>query len=269
MATNKDLSRKYVTLYKKPNIMNKYKTTLQKLNLSENEIMVYTTLLSVGSSSIRKIAEKAGLNRGVTYNALKALEKRGLISYYHKEKKQHFSAEDPSVLKNIIEQQKATLEETSKELTSLITELKTQTTDTYRPVVKFYDNQAGIRNILEDVLDSVSKLPKKEYAAFSSSTIRPYLYDKGVFPTFSNERIKRRIFVRTLANGEGGTTYGKDERKWLSKEDSAPTYKLIYAGKVAMISVGKNNTLHGIIIEDANLYETELSIFNNLWKKIS
>jgi sugar-specific transcriptional regulator TrmB len=248
--------------------MNKYKHIFEKLSFTPNEVAVYTALLLSGSSSIRKIAEKAGLNRGVTYNALKALEKRGLISYYHKEKKQHFSAEDPGVLKNIIEQQKMTLEETSKELTSLITELKTQTTPTDRPVVKFYDNQAGIRNILEDVLESVSNLPKKEYVAFSSSTIRPYLYDKEVFPTFNNERIKKRIFVRTIANGEGGTTYGKDERKWLSKEDSAPTYKLIYAGKVAMISVGKNDTLHGIIIEDQNLFETELAIFNALWRKI-
>ncbi len=268
MAINKDLSHKNVTLYKKQKIMNKYKHIFEKLNFTPNEVEVYTTLLLSGSSSIRKIAEKAGLNRGVTYNALKALEKRGFISYYHKEKKQHFSAEDPSILKNIIEKEKSNLEETSKELTSLIAELKTRTTATDRPIVKFYNSQAGIRNILEDILDSVSKLQKKEYAAFSSSTIRPYLYKQGVFPTFNNERIKRRIFVRTLANGEGGTTYGKDERKWLSKEDPAPTYKLIYAGKVAMISVGKNDTLHGIIIEDVNLYETELSLFNNLWKKI-
>lgn len=269
MAINKGLSREKVTLYNNPKIMNNYNDIFEKLSLTENEVAVYTALLSAGSSSIRKIAEKANLNRGVSYNALKALEKKGLISYYHKEKKQHFTAESPEVLKKILDQKKLELEDTEEKLTHVIKSLSSlNISNQDRPVVKFYDNHAGIRNILEDVLQSVSKLPKKEYVAFSSSAIRPYLYHKNAFPDFSNERIKRKIHVRTIASGEGGTTYGKDERKWLSKAESAPTYKLIYAGKVAMISVGKNDTLHGIIIEDKNLYETEISIFNELWKKL-
>ncbi len=249
--------------------MSNYNDTFKKLDLSDHEVAVYSALLSLGSSSIRKIAEKAGLNRGVSYNALKALEKKGLISYFHKEKHQHFTAEDPSILSKILDRKKEELEDMDKDVKNVIENLSSLSrTHTDKPVVKFYENHTGIKNILEDVLQSVSKLPKKEYVAFSSSTIRPYLYHKNAFPNFSNERIKRKIFVRTIANGEGGTTYGKDERKWLSKNDSAPTYKLIYAGKVAMISVGKNNTLHGIIIEDQNLFETELALFNALWKKI-
>lgn len=245
------------------------KDIFKKLGLTDNEIAIYTALLSLGSSSIRKIAEKASLNRGVSYNALKSLEKKGLISYFHKEKHQHFVAENPEKLKKIVAHQKNELEETEKELDTFIEELSSLSNSiSNRPVVKFYENYSGVRTILEDVLDSVAKLPKKEYVAFSSSTIRPFLYHKGAFPGFSLERIKRKIFVRTVASGDGGSTYGKDERKWLSKEDGAPTYKLIYAGKVAMISVGKNGSPHGLIIEDAGIYETELSIFNSLWTKI-
>lgn len=249
--------------------MSNIQNILNKLDLSENEISIYTTLISLGSSSVRKIAEKAKLNRGVTYNSLKLLEQKGLVSYFHKAKNQHFIAENPDTLKKILIQKKDELENTEKNLDEFIKKLNTLSGSIQdRPVVKFYENHMGIRNLLEDVLESVAKLPKKEYVAYSSSTIRPYLYNKNVFPNFNATRIKKRVFVRTISNGEGGTTYGKDERKWLSKEESAPTYKLIYAGKVAMISVSKNDTLHGIIIEDQNLFNTELSIFNALWKKL-
>lgn len=269
MAINKGLSCKNMTLYKNTKMMSNTQNILNKLDLSENEIKIYTTIISLGSSSVRKIAEKAGLNRGVAYNSLKLLEQKGLVSYFHKAKNQHFVAENPDTLKKILLQKKSDLESTEKSLDEFITKLNTISGSIEdRPVVKFYENHVGIKNILEDVLESVAKLPKKEYVAYSSSTIRPYLYGKNVFPNFNTTRIKKKIFVRTISNGEGGTTYGKDERKWLSKEESSPTYKLIYAGKVAMISVGKNNALHGIIIEDKNLFDTELSIFNALWKKI-
>lgn len=270
MAINKDLSRKYMTLYKNPKIMNKPNDILKKLDLSDHEIAIYVALLSLGSSSIRKIAEKAGLNRGVSYNALKTLEKKGLVSFYHKEKHQHFTAEDPEILKKILLRKKQDIEELEEEVTDTVSSLSSLvSTSSNKPVVKFYENYTGIRNILEDVLSSVSKQKEKEYVAFSSSAIRPFLYHKNAFPSFSAERIKKKIFVRTIATGDGGTTYGKDERKWLSKEDTAPTYKLVYAGKVAMISVNKNGIPHGLIIEDQNLYQTELSLFNSLWKKLS
>jgi len=81
--------------------------------------------------------------------------------------------------------------------------------------------------------------------------------------------IKRKIYVRTIASGPGGSTHGQDERKWLTKKESAPTYTLIYGGKVAMISIGKNNLPHGLIIEDEGIYKTQISIFNAVWKSLS
>ena len=257
-----------MTLYKNSNLMSNIKI-LEKLGLDEKEIAVYTALLSLGSSSIRKIAEKAGLNRGVSYNALKSLEKKGLVSYFHKEKHQHFTAEDPVIFQKLLEDKKTELEDMKEDVEQVVKNFSSLSKTTgSKPALKFFEDYVGVKNILLDVLESVSKLEKKEYVAFSSSTIRPYLYHKKGFPEFSDERIKRKIFVRTIATGAGGSTYGKDERKWLSKQETAPTYKLIYAGKVAMISINKNEVLRGVIIEDQNLFETELLIFNSLWKVI-
>lgn len=257
-----------MTLYKNSNLMLSTKI-LEKLGFDEKEVTIYTSLLSLGSSSVRKIAEKASLNRGVTYNALKTLEKKGLVSYFHKEKNQHFTAEDPEIFLKLFEDKKTELTNMKADVEQIVKNLSSLSkTHTSKPALKFFEDYKGVKNILLDVLESVEKLPKKEYFAFSSSTIRPFLYHKDAFPEFSDERIKRKIFVRTIATGAGGSTYGKDERKWLSKQETAPTYKLIYAGKVAMISINKNEILRGVVIEDQNFFETELLIFNSLWKAI-
>ncbi len=240
---------------------------LKKLDLNDKEIATYLALLSLGQSSIRHVAQKTRINRGTVYEALKSLQEKGLVSYFHKEKHQHFVAEDPSILKNILSQKQESLKDTEIEIENIIPtleNLKHQTKD--KPLVKFYENYSGIKVILQDVLDSVHGAEKKEYAVFSSSQIRPYLYNKKAFPKFNDKRIKKNIHVKTIAHGAGGSVYGKDERKWLSTKESSPTYTLIYAGKVAMISVNKKDFPHGIIIEDKEIYSTQLSIFNALWK---
>lgn len=249
--------------------MDSIDTIFNQLNLSHKEELVYLSLLKQGPTPIRTLAQDSGVNRGSVYEALKKLAEEGLVSYFHKGKRQHFVAEEPITLSKNLARKKTEIEEAEKTLRTLLPTLtKLRSHNTGHPVVKFYENYSGVRSILEDVLTSMSLEKEKKYVVFSSSAIRPYLYHKSAFPTFTEERIKRKIFVRTIASGEGGGTQGKDERKWLTKADSSPTYKLIYAGKVAMISIGDKNIPHGLIIEDKALFETELAIFDSLWTKI-
>lgn len=249
--------------------MTNIETIFKKLGLTDKDAAVYLSLLSSGPIAIRKLAEKSGINRGTTYEILKTLQKEGLVSYYHKEKHQHFVAEDPKILSKILARKKSEIDEVSRDIERIIPELSNLSKNiSGQPVVKFYEDYSGIRSILNDVLDGTEKTKDKKYVVYSSSSIRPYLYHKDAFPDFTDHRIKRKIFVRTIASGPGGATSGKDERKWLSKKESAATYTLIYAGKVAMISVGENNIPHGLIIEDQGIFETQKSIFESVWKNL-
>ena len=81
-------------------------------------------------------------------------------------------------------------------------------------------------------------------------------------------RIDKKIHVKTIAIGAGGIVSGNDERRWITKKEGAPTYTLIYAGKVAMISVGSQGIPHGLIIEDDAIFKTQLLIFNSLWETL-
>lgn len=249
--------------------MNDLGKTLEKMGLSEKEIRIYMALLSMGPTAIRKIAEKANVNRGTTYELLKKLQHLGLVSYFHQGKQQHFVAEDPRVLSNILQRKKTEIGEAENNLTKIISELSSLSKiSNSRPIIKFYENYSGVRTILEDVLHSTVNFPTKDYAVYSSSSIRPYLYHTDAFPNFTEKRIKKKIHVRTISIGSGGTVQGKDERKWLTKKEGAPTYTLLYAGKVAMISLGLQNIPHGLIIEDETIYKTQRLIFDSLWRTL-
>jgi len=241
--------------------------TLQKIGLSDKEIKIYLSCLKLGPSPVRKIAEDAEINRGTTYDILRSLIELGLASYYHKDKNQYFIAEDPSKLKDALVLKQEQLEKTKEEIDKIIPELKSIYNKAgAKPVVKYYEGYSGLKLILQDVINSFPNDSTKEYYVYSSSTIKEYLYN--VYPEFSDERIKQGIKVKVVSIGPGGEMRGLDERKWLTKKESAPTYTLIYSGKVAMISVDNKQKPIGVIIEDKNIYQTQKMIFEFIWGKL-
>ncbi|OGY45532.1 MAG: hypothetical protein A2729_01965 [Candidatus Buchananbacteria bacterium RIFCSPHIGHO2_01_FULL_39_14] len=240
---------------------------LQKIGLSDKEIKVYLACLKLGPSPVRKVAQVAEINRGTTYDILRALIKLGLVSYLHQDKHQYFIAEDPAKLKDALEQKQEQLEKTKTEIDQIIPQLKSiYNLAGEKPVAKFYDGEAGVKTILQDVLSACGKSGEKQYHVYSSATIKKYLY--RVYSNFSKDRISAGIKVKVISIGPGGQTVGLDERKWLSQETGAPTYTIIYAGKIAMIAVDSENHPIGILIEDKNIFQTQKMIFEFIWSKL-
>ena len=72
--------------------------SLRQLDLDERQVRVYRALLDLGPASIRDVAAKAGINRGTTYETLKQLATKGIVSYFPKGRRRVFQAEDPERL---------------------------------------------------------------------------------------------------------------------------------------------------------------------------
>ncbi len=240
---------------------------LNKIGFSNKEINVYISLLNNGPSSVRQIAQKSGVNRGTTYDILKSLISKGLVSYFHKEKNQYFLAEDPERLKKMLSNEIDLLNKSRSELDIMMPELKSiYNQPAKKTVVKYYEGIIGIKSILEDVLEVMSDQSEKLYYVYSASDVRKYLY-KG-FPNFAKERIKRKIRCKVIAVGSGGELWGLDERKWISKSEGSPTYMIIYADKMAMISLNENKQTMGLIIADKGIFQTNKMIFEHIWKTL-
>lgn len=236
----------------------------KKLNLSDKETKVYLSLLEYGDMSVRSLAELADLNRGTTYDILKGLQERGLVTYYHRATKQHFVAEDPEKLLKVLKNQKeelGNLEEKIKEALPELTSLQDKGGN--KPVTKFYEGKEGIKTILSDVLKVVGEENEKEYYVYSAKNSSEDI--NKAFPDFTKDRIKKKIKVKAISLAEGGRTYGLDERKWLGINDASATFIIIYRGKCAFISRDSKNLPVGVIIENKMISETQQKIFLQLW----
>src|SRR3989344_7337451 len=240
---------------------------LKQLGFSEKEITVYLTLLKSGPSSVRTLAQVSGINRGTTYDILKSLKENSLISFYHKDTRQFFVAEDPSALHKNLEHRIDNLEEVREHLTSVIPELRSLFSDSGdKPVVKYYEGYSGVKTVLSDVLGTTGLSKEKLYYVFSSEAIREYLYK--AFPNFTKERIRKKIKVRAIGIGHKGTVAELSEKKSLNAQNSSPTYILIYPGKVAMISVNSSKQPLALIIEDEALFITQQQLFDFIWQAL-
>ncbi|MFA4830888.1 MAG: helix-turn-helix domain-containing protein [Patescibacteria group bacterium] len=239
---------------------------LIKLGFSDKNAKVYLALLQLGPSSVRKLAEFCGLNRGIVYEALKWLQEQGIVNYYKQDSKHRFAAEDPKKLYQMVGRRKDDLEQVDKQLDKLVPELGAlYNRGGERPVARYFEKKE-IAKILEDVLDTCEAEEEPMYRIYSAESLREYLYKD--FSTFSDVRIAKGIKVRVIAIGEGGELRGLDERKWLKQKSETPTYIIIYPGKTAYISLTAKREPVGVVIENDGVCETQKVIFDSLWDKL-
>ncbi|MEH6589373.1 MAG: helix-turn-helix domain-containing protein [Halioglobus sp.] len=240
--------------------------SLQQLDLSERQIVIYQALLRLGPASIRDVASESGVNRGSTYETLKQLVNKGMVSYFPKGKRRVFQAEDPERLLSLGESKQQALTVAMEQLRKEIIPALKQTQTEFSPGnVRFYEGDDGVELALRDILDSTAKNPDRGYAVISTKTLREHLYRP--FPNFTRQRVSRGIKVRVIAVGEGGDDAELAQRKWLpADEETDASYIAIYPPKVAMITLADKNYPVVIIIDSSAIASTQQLMFDTLWR---
>jgi sugar-specific transcriptional regulator TrmB len=239
---------------------------LLSLGISRNEALTYIALLSMESVSIRKVADVTGINRGTTYEAIKSLVTQGLVSVRQTGKREYYTAESPDRIYDIIRDKRRDLLDVSNAAKDIIPNLLAEkATSAGRPLVRYYQDDDGVVTILKDVLQTCRQMPKPMYYTYSSSYVSQYLYRK--FPAFTERRIAEGIYVKVIAVGEGGEIAAESERKWLANPpvERVSSYTLIYGNKMAVISISKDETPYGVVIEDSGVANMQRLLFEQLW----
>jgi sugar-specific transcriptional regulator TrmB len=241
--------------------------TLQRFGLESRETDLFLALTKLGPASIRDIAEAAGINRGTTYELLKGLQKKGLVSYHPKGKRRFFCAEPPEQLIRLAtdqQQQMSTAVEHLKQ--DIVPDLRMIRTDKDATHVRYYEGDDGIEHVLKDILNTVGASEQKTYCVYSSRLIRKHLYRP--FPTYTRQRVQRGIGVRVIAIGEGGEEAPLAERKWISADDNqaGASYVAIYPPKCAMISLTSEQYPTAVVIESESIALAMKISFDTLWQ---
>ena len=243
--------------------------TLAKLGIGGRETDIYLALLKQGPTSIRDVAQFTGINRGTTYETLKYLKDKGLVSYFPKGRRRYFCAEPPELLLKLAEERKEALNSALAALQQdVVPDLKLMVPESVTTNVHHYEGDDGIEFVLRDILRTVAEHEEKRYRVYSSRLIRKYLYRP--FPNFTRQRVQRNIYVSVIAIGEGGEDAPLAERKWIptSESDASASYVAIYPPKCAFISLVKSDYPTAVILDSGAIALAQKIAFDTLWQRL-
>ncbi len=233
---------------------------IDNFNFNEKEAKVYLAALKLGKSRASDIAKETKLNRITVYEILKRFRQKGLATSMAQKKVLTFQVIDPQNLIERMERQLAL----SKNLVPDLLLLKGG--DKNRPKIEYYEGVEGIKSLYEDTLSCKEKV--------IHNVTNPENLLRVIGEDFMEEYIKRRatkkIKARVLfpANDIGRKYFERGEidfreaKFFDEKNFPIPNEIMIYDNKVSLLSFSSKI---GVIIEDADIAKSLLSIWSFFW----
>lgn len=239
---------------------------LEQFGLEDKKAEVYLACLELGPSSVQSIAQKTGVKRTTIYDILTNLIEQGLITQTIKGKKRLFIAEDPEMIKSLLQKKEREFDQLLPELKSLhfIPGLK--------PKIRYYEGLDGVKKVLNDTLTSREKIlraivPMKDLID---------LIGEDYFNEYTNRRIKLGYHLRVIRPTikevisirekykQGTSKAHFREVNYAPKDFAFSMSMFLYDHKVILISSKKEN--FGMIIESEEFAYNQKALFEVLWK---
>ena len=239
-----------------------YKGTLIAGGLTPKQAAVYEAALSAGASTIPDIARLANIKRTTTYGIVEELLALGLVQSSYRGKRKLYTAQDPALMLDILEEKKKRLASVMGELSDLFI------THNAKPRITFFEGREGLRKIYDDLLDCTSKRV--------NMIARVRHHNEAVGDAFVKEFIRKRIArginarvlhpkAGDLYSVERGTENPKLKRqvRYLPPNVFHAAMIMLYDHKVAMVSTREEN--FGFIIESKEFSNTLNAYFDFMW----
>lgn len=230
-----------------------YLSQLQKMGFTLNESKVYVELAKLGSSKAGQISKQTNLDRSSTYNALKTLIEKGMVSYVTVGQIKWFQCSDP---KNIVSYMNHKLE-IAKEFVPEIDKIRKESK--LKENVRLFKGLRGVRTVFEDILRNA-----KENLVFGSegqfSKNMP-LFEKQFSKKQENKGIKVRSIVRS--NREITKQNRKINKRQIPSTTESPVVTNIYENKIAIIIW--SDIPEAILIENQKAADAYRDYFNFMW----
>ncbi|MBP9852728.1 MAG: HTH-type transcriptional regulator, sugar sensing transcriptional regulator [Patescibacteria group bacterium] len=236
------------------------------IGLENRDRRVYEALLTLPRSSVRKIAEQTGINRGSVFESIKALTVVGLVAHVEEGKRRRYVAQSPELLHEVIAERRRDLRILQSEVDAYVASLAPpiETVDD-RQFAMFYEGDEGLATILRDVLSTCRQQGVSEYCVMPSERVSAYLYTN--FPHYTQERINQGLFVRSLRlSGKPIQAAELSEARILKAPRDTGCYSIVYGSKVATISVDTFNVASGIVVDNEGVAAAQQALFDAAWE---
>ena len=230
---------------------------LEKINFTLNESKVYITLIKLGPSLAGAIAKEAHLDRSSTYNALKTLLQKGIVSTVFENKRTIFIPEKPKKIIDYYQEK----EEIAKQI---IPSLEAQfNVNKEKSSVKLFKGFKGVKTVFQNVIDTCTT--EGTYYILGSegqvSDCMPY-YAKILRARKEQKKIHTKTLIRAnrILKKKGKYT----EYRSIPLSVVSPVTVNVYPGKLAIFIWGDQPDC--VLIENPQVSKTFADYFEFMWK---
>ena len=126
--------------------------TLKQLDLTETEIKIYITCLSLNQTLVSTLAKKCGIKRTSAYAVVEKLMKKGLITSIVKNNVHYYLAVDPEVILERFQQLASQAERNVFSFTKILPMLNNMRSEESKVHVQFFSGFESLKSMFYDVL---------------------------------------------------------------------------------------------------------------------
>jgi sugar-specific transcriptional regulator TrmB len=244
---------------------------LRRLEFSEQEAKIYLILLKAGSLTVAEIARKAGINRTAAYGHIYSLLEKGVFSQT-KGSSSKIQANPPAQLNHLVDQKIEFANVLKEDLSPIITMLNAsymQSKPHAQSETRYYKGKMGVKSIYEESL----KATKIRSYFNPIDIVKTFPENVALFHETISKNTKLKVFeiAEDSAYTREQITLAKITKRhyWkLLPKDIKLTSNdiLIYNGKVAIINIGDQNNITGVVLENIDYYNNSVQLFDLLWR---
>lgn len=237
---------------------------LKEIGLTEEEAHIYLAALSLGETTILKIARATNIKRTTVYGLVDSLKEKGLLRIELRGLKQLYAAENPERLEVMLERRKDQFSKVLPEFQALYG-LKGG-----ESVIKYY---TGITAMQKIYWDSLSELrPYEEYLVIANQE-KWYNIDPKFSLSYIEERAKKPIVIRELFQDSPiAREHKKIERNFNAQIKILPEANPFNIDTVLlpnkMITFELTPPYITVVIENKSLISLHKEMFEIIWKSI-
>jgi sugar-specific transcriptional regulator TrmB len=243
--------------------MKHLKQIIQNTGCSDSEAKAYLASLELGEATVVDIANKAGIPRTTCQHVILQLRQRGLMSYYVKQRRKYWVAENPQKILLRLEEQETLLRNAMPRLQTI--QHTVAACSTLRP----FCGEKETRQIFDDIIET-----KHHILSLAAVDVLHDIFG-DVFTNFVSRRFTRHLNDSLLTNRSPlSEQFRKNDAKELRQTRFLPSAleiksaTFIYGDKTAIFFLCKTKPA-GIIIQNHEFSETQKNLFSYLWEKSS
>lgn len=235
---------------------------LERMDISDQQGRVYLALLSLGETGISHLERETGLHRQILYNALAALEKKGVAKHAIFNGRRRFSAQPPRRLLGILDEKRRQAETLVERLNDF-SSLSKQEFEIYQGDRAFVDHQLQTLYEAEEgeTLDLIGTQWERFYATMGETGMDEYeklRKGRNIAIRYIGSETQRATLLRSI-NERPLFAY-----KILPRLSNGLVNTSIWNRSVIFNFFG--NPVIAFVLRDASVAQGQREFFETLWK---